>query len=239
MKLGDGVQITVGTNSIVESFPFYEKLGFKKVEQQSESYNWLLITDGIIKLLLHQDKFKGLGYFASDMQMRVQKFKDAGIKFENERLQLKQFYAVIKDPSGYKISLIEQDASKMFKPRGVSHSTIGDFSEVSLISKNVKKSLEFYSMLGFKIEMFEESEFPRGMISDGLITIGLYSSASAMLNFDGWAYKYISKNPAKRIEGLKKKKINFFKEIKNDSGQISEASLLSPDNETFLITNKS
>ncbi len=150
-RLGDGFQITVGTNSIVSSFPFYEALGFTKVAKNAESYNWLLLSDGLIKLLLHQDKFTGIGYFADDMDKRTLEMRSNGFKFISYKLRLNQFYEVFKDKNDLHISLIKQNVGEMYKPEGKSHSNCGKFKEIRIVTEDIKSSVEYWVKLGFEI----------------------------------------------------------------------------------------
>lgn len=237
MKLGDGFQISIGTKSIVKSLEFYKKLGFKEVEQNAASYNWQLITDGTIKLLLHQDKFKGLGYFAVNMPQRVEKLKSSGVKFEEYKLQLNQYYQVFKDPNGFYISLIQQDAYNMFQPSGNSFSTAGVFDQVYIKSKSIKRSIEFWSGLGFELIASDLEENPYAILTDGLVKVGFYSVKACPYFFDKCAFAYLSSNSSERIKKLKQKKINFINEIKDGTNEVSGAVALSPEEETFFIFN--
>ncbi len=236
-RLGDGFQITVGTNSIVKSFPFYEALGFTKVAKNAESYNWLLLTDGLIKLLLHQDKFTGVGYFADDMDKRAVEMKQNGFKFISYKLKLNQFYEVFKDKNDFYLSLIKQNVAEMYKPEGKSHSNCGKFREIRIISADIKTSAEYFTDLGFEITQDSSNSKYFIAVEDGLMRLAFYLPGTLAFDFSGHAITYSSKTINQKIINLKSRGINFIKEIKDSTGKITDAVAVSPEGQTFLFTS--
>ncbi|MEO8399579.1 MAG: hypothetical protein ABI550_07165 [Ignavibacteriaceae bacterium] len=236
-RLGEGFQISIGTNSIVSSFPFYEKLGFIKVEKNAESYNWLLLTDGLIKLLLHQDVFTGLGYFADDMDARANEMKLNGFRFIPYKLKLNQFYEVFKDKNNLLVSIIKQNVDEMHKPVGKSHSNCGKFKQISIITEAVESSVDYWTSLGFEIIEQNNSEKRFTILEDGLIRLGFYAPGALNLSFNDNAFTYCSKTINQKIINLKKSGINFTEEIKDTSGKITDAIAVSPEGKTFLFTS--
>ncbi len=236
-RLGDGVQITVGTKSIVSSFPFYEALGFTKVAKNSESYNWLLLTDGLIKLLLHQDKFTGIGYFADDMDKRTIEMRQNGFKFIPYKLKLNQFYEVFKDKNDLHISLIKQNVAEMFKPEGKSHSNCGKFREIRIITEDIKASADYWIDLGFEIT--EDSSKSKDFIAveDGLMRLAFYLPGKLDYDLAGHAITYSSKTINQKVLNLKSSGINFIMESKDSTGKITEAITVSPEGQTYLFTS--
>ncbi len=236
-KLGEGFQITVGTNSIVRSFPFYEALGFTKVAKNAESYNWLLLTDGLIKLLLHQDQFTGIGYFADDMDERTAEMKQNGFKFIPYKLKLNQFYEVFKDKNNLHVSLIKQNVAGMFKPEGKSHSNCGKFREIRIIATDLNQSVEYWENLGFqKVEDSNQSN-NYAAVEDGLMRITFYMPGSLGFDFTGHAITYSSKTINQKIIHLKNSGINFINEVKDSTGKYIDAVAVSPEGQTFLFTS--
>ncbi len=236
-RLGDGIQITVGTNSIVKSFPFYEALGFTKVAKNAESYNWLLLSDGLIKLLLHQDKFTGIGYFADDMDKRTLEMRANNFKFLSYKLKLNQFYEVFKDKNDFHVSLIKQNVSEMYKPEGKSHSNCGKFKEIRIITENIDSSVEFWIKLGFETAQ-EEIDSKRFIaVEDGLMRIAFYLPGVLDYDVAGHAITYSSKTINQKIINLKSSGINFIKEVQDSTGKIIEAVAVSPEGQTFLFTS--
>ncbi len=236
-RLGDGIQITVGTNSIVKSFPFYEALGFTKVARNAESYNWLLLTDGLIKLLLHQDKFAGIGYFADDMDKRTLEMRKNGFKFLSYKLKLNQFYEVFKDKNDFHVSLIKQNVNEMYKPEGKSHSNCGKFREIRIITEDIDSSVEFWTNLGFENTQENNGSKKFAAVEDGLMRIAFYLPRVLDYNFVGHAITYSSKTINQKIINLKSSGINFIKEIKDSTGKIIEAVAVSSEGQTFLFTS--
>ena len=236
-RLGDGIQITVGTDSIVKSFPFYEALGFTKVAKNAESYNWLLLSDGLIKLLLHQDKFTGIGYFADDMDKRTLEMRTNGFKFLSYKLKLNQFYEVFKDKNNLHVSLIKQNVSGMFKPEGKSHSNCGKFREIRIITEDIDSSVEFWAKLGFEKIKEDKDSKKFAAVEDGLMRIAFYLPGLLKYDFAAHAITYSSKTINQKIINLKSSGINFNNEIKDSTGKIVEAVAVSPEGQTFLFTS--
>ena len=188
-------------------------------------------------LLLHQDKFTGIGYFANDMDKRTLEMRSNGFKFISYKLKLNQFYEVFKDKNDLHVSLIKQNANEMFKPEGKSHSNCGKFREVRIITEDIDSSVKFWTSLGFEKVQEENKSKDFVAVEDGLIRIAFYLPGVMKYDFAGHAITYSSKTINQKVINLKSSGINFIKEIKDSTGKIIEAVAVSPEGQTFLFTS--
>lgn len=71
-----------------KSISFWEKLGYKSISKFSSPYPWAIISDGLAVVGLHQTKdfsYPAITFFASDMQSKIDKLKEGGLKNYLER----------------------------------------------------------------------------------------------------------------------------------------------------------
>jgi len=242
MKLGDAVQISIGVPSLEATLPFYEKLGFKKIGQDTKPYPWAQLTDGMIVVLLNQDgmRYSGLLYFAADMADRVAQLEAMGIIFAQKTEQDgKLFQAIFFDPNRLGVGLVNADASQHYKPDGNSFSRCGKFGEFSIRIKDLPASMAFWQKLGFDPIGGGNEPYPWQIMSDGMMLIGLHQSNNAEEyqkdHFKEPTISYFSTDSAERIEQLKRGGIQTTFEIKNDQGRVTEAGVQAPDGQSFFV----
>lgn len=234
MTLGTYAQISISVQSIETSLPFYETLGFQVVDKNTEPNPWALLTDGIVFFLLYQIEFQSpaLNYFAPDMKERVEYFQQQHIPLShNEDAEKNITQEIFFSPDGVGILLIYFDMQMETAHLEKSTALCGSFGELSIVTKDIRNSLAFWTQFDFQILNSEEKPYPWAVLSDGLITIGLHQTTE----FEKNSLTYFSKNSAERIEMLKHKGIHFTDEIQDKNGRTIHATTQAPDSQMFFI----
>jgi predicted enzyme related to lactoylglutathione lyase len=237
MKLGNAVQLIINAENLEQSVRFYEDLGYSKIAEKKGDNQWAQVSDGQILILLNQDKmpYTGLAYYSDDIQARVAKLEEAGIEFEAKINKENDLYiAVINEPNGLTISLMNYDSSKIFKPGGQPASKCGNFGEISIETSDLNSSVAFWNKLGF-----ETAHRSEGFVTlkDGLMTVGIYGPGVCNHKFRNPSITYFEPDMAERIEKLKLAGKTFAQELPNAEGIVSEAILESPEGTYLFLFN--
>ncbi|GAB4373898.1 MAG: hypothetical protein Kow0042_18100 [Calditrichia bacterium] len=176
--LGSAVHVSLSVKNIRESKIFYQKLGFRELEgRDSGEHPWAVLSDGSIFLMLSQNPFPSpaLTYYASDMDNRVQKFQEKGIRFEDIITREGRFSAaVLKAPNGPGLSLIRYDSQALPLRPPVHSFRFGEFARIDLPTANFEATKQFFTRLGFHILTDTPEPDRFALLTDGLITIGIH-----------------------------------------------------------------
>ncbi|MGD9897917.1 MAG: VOC family protein [Calditrichaceae bacterium] len=109
---------------------------------------------------------------------------------------------------------------------------LGMASQLSIGTKDIEKSFDFYEKLGFTKKVESSIPNPWMQISDGTLLI--------LLNQDGPEYiglNYFASGMESKVEELKKAGIEFL-ETSEDDGNLYMGSFSSPDNFTVGLINR-
>jgi predicted lactoylglutathione lyase len=220
------------TGDVSKLRPFYEKLGFKVIDQAGPPVPFLLMTDGLILLRLDECEFATprLDYFTTDAPNQIKRLESLGISYSTEMAcTRKRWVTNFRDPNDQQFAIIEDHRAPLPKDRQ-SHSACGTFGEFSIHTTNRDASVQFYRNLGFTAQLFE-TPYPWAILRDGNITIGLHQSDE----FTRTTLTYFSKDSVERIEKLKAAGMKFTNEQKNAAGKVANATLQAPDGQMFFI----
>ncbi len=188
--LGKKGFISISSTDIQQSQNFYQKLGFKPLENRLEGPNpWALLSNGQVELMISQNRFPSpaLTYFAHNMEKRLKKLQQEGVVISNIiRSEGKFISAVLMDPNGLGITLIQFNEKDLPESKKITPDTQFLFSNLSLPTKDLKHSVEFWQKLGFQITNQSNNPYPRAKMTDGVITIALLQTddfTRPILNF--------------------------------------------------------
>jgi len=98
-------ELSLKTEDVNATVTYWERLGFERVAEGDQPYPWAIISDGRIRLGLHQTPKltkPTITYFAPDMPDRLKRLRRRGIKFVTEHKDKKgrRVGAVIESPDG-------------------------------------------------------------------------------------------------------------------------------------------
>ena len=178
MKLGNQVEFHISTNDAGSSISFYKLMGFREIAYSKKPFKWVVLSDGNLNIFLGESEFSGLVYYAGDMQDKVSEIEGKGIEYVNQDMQLGDtWYKVVKDPNDFLISLVEDDPEYFKEIEKNDYEPRGRFSEISILSKKIKDSEEFWKKFGFEIKENKSDDGNAGIsLRDGEMGIRLYTN---------------------------------------------------------------
>ena len=116
---GDIAEVSVagpGFINIRLSVAYWQRLGFKRLAGDNKPYPWAIVSDGRVRLGLHQAaRFTqpALSYFAPDMPERLEQFRQQGLQLisTHKNAQGLDIGALIHSPDGQPILLFQGNES--------------------------------------------------------------------------------------------------------------------------------
>jgi catechol 2,3-dioxygenase-like lactoylglutathione lyase family enzyme len=105
-------ELSLRTEDVATSVAYWQQLGFKRLAGDNKPYPWAIVSDGRVRLGLHQAaRFSqpALSYFAPDMPDRLEQFRQQGLKFISTRKDAhgRDIGALIHSPDGQPILLFQ------------------------------------------------------------------------------------------------------------------------------------
>ncbi len=133
------------TGNLAESKAFYQKLAFELLSEKEPT----LFTDGKMLLEINPDNFvrTGLKLYQSDWTETISLLKTvtAVIAFDGGHL--------VSDSNGVKVYLMDGEFKGDYEITGESKAVLGNFAGLSIEAVDVKKTVQFWKMLGYKKTM--------------------------------------------------------------------------------------
>lgn len=227
--LGDYVQISLAVVKLDSSLSFYKKLGFTEIEIKREAQiPWAIITDGTNIFMLSQNDFPSptLTYFGRNGEERIQVFQNSGLSFHKIfKSPAGNTTALTVDPNGLNLTLIDFNSNKLPRTSGVLQNNVGKFNQLAVPTSDIQESLQFWQKAGFTLI---ESQADYAILSDKLITIGLYQYPE----MDYLTLIYLSQD----LKKVGKNIIDAGIPLKNVHIESSDViSLQSPDGQKIII----
>ena len=240
MKLGYAFEIVVTVPDLRESLKFYEKLGYKQLtDTTSPAQHDALLTDGMILLSLRVGSaWKTiLTYFAENVAEKVEGFEHLGVSFdEKHETGGKITGATLTDPNGLQVDLIQAAPAQVPKPLGKPITKAGQFGELSIETEDVRRSLDFWTRLGFEpTEYMPASPDSWASISDGLLTLGILVKGYCPHIIKTPSITYFDAEAEERIRKLKEEGMTFVQEIPGENGATGHAVAQAPEGQILFL----
>lgn len=232
MRLGDAVQITIGTTEDIEGEEFiYEELGYQKLAEGRDPVPWVQLSDGTHRYLVAQDEepYRGITYFASDMRQRVRELEQQQILVIDRQLEADDFRATFFSPNDVAVTLIEQDPDTLpqLEPYEFPHGTFGEYS---VPVADLGKAISFWGRLGFELLHESQDPYPWAIVGDRLLVLGLHQTDW----FEQPTITYFAPDMGKRIAILKQEGFDL-EEMAEESGAVHNAILRMPDEQQIFF----
>ncbi|MBN2366202.1 MAG: VOC family protein [Calditrichaeota bacterium] len=231
MQTGNYFQISLSSENLQTSLDFYLNLGFSEIEVYKDAaVPWAIISDGFNIYMLSQNKFPSpaLNYYDKNLEERLPALEEAGLKTEQTTGESGKLQsAVLIDPTGVGISLINMDSRGLPRPSLSDSLLTGRFLELSIPVPDLTESLIFWKNLGFHLVSEGVKPYPMTVLSDNQIRIGLHQTVV----FTSPAITYSTTNP----DQTKKELTDLGTEFESIPGYTNGIRFTSPDNQLFLI----
>lgn len=234
MQLGEVVHINAGGESLPTTEASLSKLEFRPLQVEGLP----LLTDG--RIIIQLDRFRafdtGLIYYAENIEETVKQLDDLDldlrdVKTLNEEIVL----TTLQDPNGVGISLVKEEMPELPLADGEAYGLGGNFYELSILTPSFDETINFWSRLGFEISYGNPKQDTWVTLTDELINIGIYREGTVPHIFNNPALTYFESDMGRRISSMKDKGIKFAAEMKNESGEISNAILETEDGLHFFF----
>lgn len=220
------------TNQLENSLAFYEKLGFKTLVDKEKT----IVTDGKAVIEISPDRFvrTGVKLYKPNWMKEVTKLKKLTTVH-----QIKDGY-LLGDPNGVRIYLIKGILKLKFKPAKESYSVLGNYAGISLESTDIKKSVEIWKALGFKVSGSSDQGWVACTNADNLVVNIMNPMMCPHLFFNpSLTYFNGKENNPKVIKKIRTLKIPITEEIThfNDKGVVDNIIIRDPGGYGFFIFN--
>jgi catechol 2,3-dioxygenase-like lactoylglutathione lyase family enzyme len=153
LPLGRFLEIGIATQDVAAALAFYEALGFVQAQVgEAWPHAYAVVTDGRLSLGLHATDIESPlpTWAAPNLRECLDTLSALGIEAEQVQLDdLSLHQAVIRDPSGQALRLLE---ARTFSPPALAagyESELGYFEEVAIGTANLAAASRFWESLGF------------------------------------------------------------------------------------------
>lgn len=236
--LGEKSHILLNVTDLKASLQFYNKLGFRLLDEQHHEDAWALLTDDAIFLMLYEDEesYTSLTYFAPDIDNKIAALRQQDVTIDHIQSDAdgeNVIQAVIHDPNQLPIHLIR------FNPSGLpdvdlnNDTYCGVFGEFVISTQDLEGSLEFWKKLNHQVLQQSEEPYPHALISDGTIIIGLHESEDEA--HQQALFTYFAPDMHNRLNGMRLEDVPLIHEKKNDKGVSVQAVAEAPDGEQIYL----
>jgi catechol 2,3-dioxygenase-like lactoylglutathione lyase family enzyme len=220
--------VSIGTSNMAENVAFYKKLGFRLVAQDNAPWPWIMLSDGAVNVQLNNDgmTYFGVSYFGADVAgSRVESAKAAGAAPFMEDPNPVPTTVFVDPDSAMGLGFIAMDMPFTMPEKG-SKGALGTLGEIAVPVANYDSTKAWYGMLGFKSTGDQKKPYPWGIVTDGVVRLGLHQTTE----FKKPALTYYSADSGERIAALIEKGVEVQNAIPGgDDQNIKNGLLESPD----------
>ena len=184
-----------------------------------------------------------MNYFSTAVRERIETLESMGVQFlAKTELAGQIAQAVFQDVDGCMVGLINHDPPQMPDLPDTPLIRCGKFGEFSVPVQEFDQSAAFWGQLGFEKLHESQEPYPWGILSDGLMVLGLHQTSSyshgngSHMSFDTPTLTYFAPDMGDRIAELRAEGFGFSVELSNEEGRVITAVLKTPGGEpVFLV----
>jgi catechol 2,3-dioxygenase-like lactoylglutathione lyase family enzyme len=177
--LGRFLEVSVATPRILDSWHFYQRLGFTAANTTDACpHPYAALTDGRVAVGLHELPAAGtvLSFVLPELARHVDRLGAAGVEFERRVLGEDAFNEVeFVDPDGHRVRLLE--ARTFSPPAAAASGALGWFEEVALPVADLERARDFWERLGFVTAAEGQEPWPHLALTSDTLGLGLYRTA--------------------------------------------------------------
>ena len=176
--LGRFLEVSLHAPDILDSFRFYERLGFSSAAVgETWKHKYAVVTDGRIHLGLHDYEFASpsLTWVKPELANGVQALEQRGIEFTFSKLGDDRFNeAGFADPGGLMVTLLEARTYSPPARRPEEVSVLGWFEEFAIPVTALEPAQAFWEKIGFVTTGEGTDPWPRLSLTSDHLNLGLY-----------------------------------------------------------------
>lgn len=176
--LGRFLEVSVPASRILESWQFYQALGFRSATVgETWPHRYAVLTDGRLAIGLHEAGVDAptLSYVLPDLARHLATLERAGVEFEAATLDdsafnLAQFVAMDEQ----RARLVE--ARTYSPPEGAAASVLGWFEEYALPVARLDEARRYWEGLGFVTAAEAAEPWPHLSLTSDTLNLGLHET---------------------------------------------------------------
>lgn len=174
--LGRFLELTLRAPRILESWQFYQRLGFTPATVgETWAHGYAVVTDGRIAIGLHDADVPhpALTFVRPDLSRHLATLESRGVEFESRVLGDDQFNeATFTLPDGQLVRLLE--ARTFSPPPRPPMSALGWFEEYALPVADLARARDAWEALGFVAAAEADEPWPHLALTSDSLDVGLY-----------------------------------------------------------------
>jgi catechol 2,3-dioxygenase-like lactoylglutathione lyase family enzyme len=227
MAIGTTAFIALSARDFDASLAFYEQANFTLLDQGTEPDRWAMLQDGALRLLIHEGRFKGIGYLTAHRDDSGKITQEASVKWEEIAYQIGPYSGfAFMAPGEVPVCVLHAPSESWPKLPSISESRFGKFYEVSIEVPDFELARAFWEQLGFK-QIWKGEKW--GGFSDEVINIGIYEKGVCPHTFRNPAITYFNPDALDRLQKLKMNGYQYAQELPNREGELKDAILETPE----------
>jgi hypothetical protein len=174
--LGRFLELSVRAGSVLESWGFYERLGFTTATVHDVwPHAYTALTDGRVAIGLHErlDCGAALSFVKPELAQHVAQLESAGVALSQHHLSEGRFHHVTFEANDtLSIQLVE---ARTYSPIATRSPTLlGWFEECALAVDSLDEACAYWESLGYVLVPSEESRWPARVLTSDTLNIGLF-----------------------------------------------------------------
>ncbi len=178
--LGRFLEISLPTPRILESWQWYQRLGFvPATEAEVWAHRYAVVTDGRIALGLHEAALAApqLTWVRPGLATGVGALEAVGIDFEHLALGAESFHeARFGTPGGHGARLLEARTFSM--PAEIPRQPLGWFEEIALPVRDLAAARNYWEGIGFVMAAEGEEPWPWLALTSDTVSLALHATAA-------------------------------------------------------------
>ncbi|KXX66847.1 hypothetical protein [Flammeovirga sp. SJP92] len=217
--------------SLEQTKLFYEKLNF----QIHEYEDLLIANDGVIQISLTNKQFmrKGIVIYSDTLVEQIETVKN-----EFDVIEIEEGF-ILSSPCGVWV-YIYKGRGKDFLSNSEPSSILGNYAGLSLESLNLDHSIQFWTELGFELQMGSVDQGWLTMVNRGGFILSIMQALNCPHQFFNPSLTYFNgKDNEEVIQKIRDKKVPITEEITyfNNKGIVDNVILRDPMGLGFFIFN--
>ncbi len=216
-------EVAIKSNDFEKSIDFYNKLGYKKVNQN-------LVSDGQVTIRLMDNKdlvdSQSIMFYTKYINNVIDILNNQNIDYDSQKENSRSYIKFTFDKNKFLVSDKNYDNNHIKDNK----SYLGKFGEYTLPTTDLDKSIGFFDSIGFNTGLKKKDPYPWSIQLRGNIILGLHQN----IEITNPAITYFSEEMPDIAKQIKHDGVTLLFEEKHDN-QIINSGVKSPENLHFYL----